>query len=189
MNRGHELEFHDQMERQTMSFNGMAAALESDALSRTIKIVFAPEENFCPTIRTHRDVQRATEIAREIERSFSGLKITGQWLRRVIHRTDGVLIGAPSVDAEKGAVECTILVEPTANYDAVHQCITRILESQPDFEPRGGSVFFTRREADAIERMPKEEILEATPNLVTVRETAAEAAKTVLQAYVYRRGE
>lgn len=177
------LEFHDQPERQTMYFGSVAAAVEADQMNRSIRLVFLVRETYEQrrdfwSARHEADAARtAATIVQEIEKEFTGIKLTGEWLRRIIHQTDGVRIDAPVVQPERGTVECTISVEPTTNFDAVYEFISHILTQQRGYEPRGASSPFTPAEEDEIERMPEEAEQE-----LAVEETIQDASTTAQRA-------
>jgi hypothetical protein len=184
------VELFDQPDRQTMSFRDMAAALEADHVRRIVRLVFLVDERD-PAREYHRwhvdrngeltslqlqpwsleepryigrMMRAATRISAEVEKAFTGLILSSNWSRWLLHRVDGIKIERPTYIEEKGTLECVIEVDIHANYDAVYRSVMRVLEQQPGYESRGGTSFaFTKQQEAAIERMPREDLILALP--------------------------
>ncbi len=183
-------ELFDQPDRQTMSFRNMAAALEADHVRRIVRLVFLVDERdpaheyqrwyvnkkgqltslqlqpwSLEEPRYSRWMMRAaTRISAEVEKAFTGLILSSNWSRWLLHRVDGIKIERRTYIEEKGTLECVIEVGIHANYDAVYRLVMRVLEQQPGYESRGGTSFaFTKQEETAIEQMPREEHILALP--------------------------
>ena len=133
------------------------------------------------------EARRARSIIEAIEKEFSGVKLTAEFLRRIIHHADGVLIGPSAFDPGKGTIECTIRVDRGTNYDAVYRCVVRVLECQDDYEPRGGSAGFTLAEEDMIEQMPAEGDVDPSETLGSQCQDTSSAARNVLYGYMHGR--
>jgi len=170
-------ELLDQPRRQNLSFGRGFAALEADPHGRGMKLVILVHDRF-PEVPPYRPIEEALEgrsraaprwartscdqwardLVAALVHEFSGTKLTGSWIRWLIHKTDGVLIGTPTHDLERGTLECRIRVDENVNYDLIYRRVLDVLKRQPGYQREGTTLSpFSVRLLDEIERMPREE--------------------------------